>query len=55
MTEAFRGGVDAFYFKGTNERWRGVLDASDLELYEAAKGRVLEPDRAAWLERGASS
>ncbi len=48
----FDGGADRFFFKGTNERWREVLDASDLELYEQAKRRVLEPECARWLEEG---
>jgi aryl sulfotransferase len=50
--EMFKGGVDAFVYKGTNGRWRGVLGAEELELYEAARDRVLPPDCAAWLETG---
>ncbi|MEN8181345.1 MAG: sulfotransferase domain-containing protein [Myxococcota bacterium] len=49
---AFKGGADSFIFKGTNGRWRDVLTAQDLSLYEAAKERVLTPDCAAWLETG---
>lgn len=52
LRNAFKGGSDAFIFKGTNGRWRDVLDAQDLALYEAAKKRVLTPDCAAWLEAG---
>ena len=48
----FRGGSKAFFFKGTNGRWRDVLTEADLELYEAAKRRVLTPDCAEWLEVG---
>ena len=48
----FEGGAKRFFFKGTNGRWRDVLDAEDLALYEAAKRRVLPPECAAWLERG---
>ena len=48
----FEGGQKRFFFKGSNERWRGVLTDEDLELYEAAKRRVLSPDCAAWLEQG---
>jgi hypothetical protein len=33
-------------------RWRDVLDADDLALYEEAKQRVLEPECAQWLEQG---
>jgi aryl sulfotransferase len=52
LRAAFKGGSDAFIFKGTNGRWREVLNAEDLALYEAAKERVLTPDCAAWLEQG---
>lgn len=52
LDEFFEGGAKRFYFKGTNGRWRDVLDPDDLALYEAAKQRVLEPACAQWLERG---
>ncbi len=52
MRAVFKGGSDAFIFKGTNGRWRDVLSAEDLSFYEAAKERVLSPDCAAWLEAG---
>lgn len=52
MQGAFRGGAKTFFYKGTNERWRGVLTDADLELYERAKQRVLSPDCAEWLEHG---
>lgn len=48
----FEGGAKRFFFQGRNGRWRDVLDADDLALYEAAKQRVLTPDCAGWLERG---
>lgn len=48
----FEGGQRRFFFKGSNERWRGVLNDDDLALYEEAKERVLSPDCAAWLESG---
>jgi aryl sulfotransferase len=48
----FEGGQRRFFFKGTNERWRGVLNDEDLALYEAAKERVLSPDCARWLTEG---
>ena len=48
----FEGGAKRFFFKGTNGRWRDVLDADDLALYEEAKRRVLAPECAAWLEAG---
>lgn len=48
----FAGGQSSFIFKGTNGRWKGVLGEQDLELYEQAKTRVLEPACARWLEQG---
>jgi aryl sulfotransferase len=52
MKGGFKGGARTFFYKGTNERWRGVLTDDDLELYEQAKQRVLSPDCAEWLENG---
>ena len=52
MPEVFAGGQKTFFNKGTNGRWRDVLTDEDLELYEDAKQRVLEPDCARWLEEG---
>ena len=52
MKGGFKGGAKTFFYKGTNERWRGVLTDDDLELYEQAKQRVLSPDCAEWLENG---
>jgi aryl sulfotransferase len=47
----FEGGIDRFLFKGTNGRWKGVLSADDLALYEQA-ATTLDPGLRAWLERG---
>lgn len=52
LDKMFEGGTKSFIFKGTNGRWRDVLDADDLALYEEAKQRVLTPECAQWLERG---
>jgi aryl sulfotransferase len=52
MATNFKGGRKTFYFKGTNGRWKDVLNADDLQLYEQAKKRVLTADCADWLERG---
>jgi aryl sulfotransferase len=51
----WRKGLDTFFFKGTNGRWRGVLTPAELALYEAAKARCLAPDCAAYLEAGRSA
>jgi aryl sulfotransferase len=48
----FKGGAQAFFFKGTNGRWRDLLTPADLALYEQAKARVLTEDCARWLEVG---
>ena len=55
MGMIFEGGADRFLYKGTNERWRDVLTAEDLSLYESAAARSLTPDLKRWLEGGASS
>ena len=52
MPEVFAGGNKTFFNKGTNGRWRDLLTADDLELYEEAKQRVLDDDCARWLEEG---
>jgi aryl sulfotransferase len=49
---AFKGGGQTFIHKGTNGRWKDVLSAEELELYEAAKRRAMSEDCARWLEQG---
>lgn len=51
MNRVWTGGARTF-FKGTNGRWKEVLSEAELELYHDAVKRVLEPECAAWLERG---
>lgn len=46
------GTSSAFFYKGTNGRWRDVLTDTDLQLYHTAVGRELSPDCALWLEHG---
>ena len=48
----FKGGARTFFNKGTNGRWRDVLDEDDLALYHKAMKQTLEPDCADWLENG---
>ncbi len=50
--KAWRNGVQTFFFKGTNERWKGVLSESELDLYKSTLAKVLPPDCAHWLEHG---
>jgi hypothetical protein len=52
MEQVWKGGAQTFFFKGTNGRWRDVLSAEDLTLYEHAVQRALTADCARWLERG---
>jgi aryl sulfotransferase len=48
----FEGGAQRFVHKGTNGRWREVLDEGDLDDYRAMVRRTLSPDCARWLEEG---
>jgi aryl sulfotransferase len=49
---AFTNGARTFFFKGTNGRWKEVLSAEELDLYEVKAAQVLTPDCRAWLEEG---
>jgi aryl sulfotransferase len=51
MGMVFEGGPERFFFKGTNGRWKDVLTAADLELYERAASK-LDPEMRRWLENG---
>lgn len=48
----WKGGVETFLHKGLDGRWRDLLSAEDLELYERACERVLNADCRAWLAHG---
>ncbi|MGH8260041.1 MAG: sulfotransferase domain-containing protein [Steroidobacteraceae bacterium] len=48
----FKGGAQAFVYKGTNGRWHDVLTADDLRRYQTAVRRNLSPDCARWLATG---
>ena len=52
VEEFFKDGPKAFIYKGTNERWHGVLTGDDLAQYEALKEKELDPTLAHWLESG---
>ena len=47
------GGAKTFFNAGINGRWRGVLTAEELSIYEQVKRRVLPLECAAWLESDA--
>jgi aryl sulfotransferase len=55
MSQMFKDGARGFFYKGTNGRWRGVLDESELALYDTVKQRLLPADCVAWLETGGSA
>jgi aryl sulfotransferase len=48
----FQGGSDRFFYKGTNERWRGVFDDEDLDLYDAKVKARFSPSCARWVASG---
>lgn len=52
VLKTFEGGVERFFYKGENDRWRGVLSEDDLALYERKLSASLSPACAAWLTRG---
>jgi aryl sulfotransferase len=49
------GGAQSFIHKGTNGRWRDILTADELRLYDVAVKRALTPECARWLERGGAA
>ncbi len=52
LESVFEGGADAFYFKGTNGRWRDALTAAQIARYQALVEETLADDAAIWLEHG---
>jgi aryl sulfotransferase len=52
MKLIWKDGANTFFNKGTNGRWRDVLTAADLALYDAAVEKTLSSDCARWLEQG---
>jgi aryl sulfotransferase len=51
----WEGGAKRFINKGTNGRWRDVLDEAELAQFDALVDRALKPECAAWLEHGRSA
>ena len=51
----FIGGADSFLYKGTNERWRDVLTAAELALFDQRCREVLPADANAWTTEGRSA
>ncbi len=48
----FQGGGRTFFYKGTNERWRGVFREEDLTLYEAKAEAMFSHACARWVAQG---
>jgi aryl sulfotransferase len=54
MEQGFQGGHRSFLYKATNERWRGQVDETDLDLYRQTMAAALPPGLIRWLEVGRS-
>lgn len=52
VTRMFEKGAETFFFKGSNGRWREVLAAEDLALYDAKVRENFSRNCAAWVEHG---
>jgi aryl sulfotransferase len=52
MNVFLKGGANTFFHKGTNGRWREVLSADELKLYDSAALRELTLECRRWLEQG---
>lgn len=50
----WKEGPQTFFHKGTNGRWKNILSADELRLYDDAMRKTLPPDCAHWLECGGS-
>jgi aryl sulfotransferase len=46
----FSGGAEAFFNKGENNGWRGLLSKDELDEYESARARYLCAECARWLD-----
>lgn len=52
MDNMFEGGIKGFIFKGTNGRWKDVLNEDDVAAYRARVAELLPADAARWMEFG---
>ena len=50
--KAFRGGGKRFFFKGSNDRWRGIFREADLTLYKSTLAATVPPACADWITHG---
>lgn len=51
-TEPIWKDTGRFFNRGTNEQWRGMLDAGDVRRYEAMVKALAGPELVDWLHRG---
>lgn len=51
MSIAFEGGTKGFIFKGTNGRWKNLLNAEDLTAYKERLESALPKDAVEWVRR----
>lgn len=52
VASIFKDGSKSFFFKGSNERWRGIVAEKDLALYEAKAMAMLSPACRRWVAQG---
>jgi aryl sulfotransferase len=52
LAGVFQGGSQRFFFKGSNDRWRGVFREEDLALYESKISATLPHPCREWLAKG---
>lgn len=50
LNTTLKGGAQTFFNKGTNGRWREILSAEEIALYDAAARRELTTECRQWLE-----
>jgi aryl sulfotransferase len=52
LKQAFKGGADTFFNKGTNGRWKDVLSVDEIARCDELAAENLTPDCARWLKTG---
>jgi aryl sulfotransferase len=52
VASIFKEGSERFFFKGTNERWRGIVSADDLARYQAKAEALFSPECSRWVAQG---
>ena len=55
LRQMLKGGAETFFHKGTNNRWKEVLNTDELALYDFAAKRALTRECRRWLENGKSA